>query len=126
MSKPKKTKKLDQEIVAQAISKLKIKPLAEHLAEVGLDIDIAAGLLQHLRLANGLVLRQADVKKAARRNAFLNGVTEILRAEFGDEVDEVTRVGPAPNSSEWICCGRTPQAARPSLSSSMKVWGPQR
>lgn len=89
MSKPKKTKKLDQEIVAQAISKLKIKPLAEHLAEVGLDIDIAAGLLQHLRLANGLVLRQADVKKAARRNAFLNGVTEILRAEFGDEVDEV-------------------------------------
>lgn len=89
MSKPKKTKKLDQEIVAQAISKLKIKPLADHLAEVGLDIDIAADLLQHLRLANGLVLRQADVKKAARRNAFLNGVTEILRAEFGDEVDEV-------------------------------------
>lgn len=80
---------LDQDIVSQAVSKLKLKLLVDHLAEVGLDIDTAADLLQHLRLANGLVLRQADPKKAARRNAFLAGVTELLRAKFGDDVDEV-------------------------------------
>jgi hypothetical protein len=89
MTKSKKTKKLDQEIVSQAVSKLKIKPLADHLAEIGLDLNIAADLLQQLRLANGLVLRQLDAKKAARRNAFLKDVTNLLRAEFGDEIDEV-------------------------------------
>lgn len=73
-----KTRRLKQDIVTNAISNLKIKPIVDEMGAVGWSPTNVEDLIGYVLRANGLVLRHPDLKKSIKRDKFLAEIAELV------------------------------------------------
>lgn len=73
-----KNRRLKQDIVTNAISDLKIKPIADEMGAAGWSNTNVEDLIGYIIRANGLILRHPDLKKSTKRDKFLAEIAALV------------------------------------------------